>query len=347
MLLHREVDGTVYEVDSPPVSNKDARKLMRQIGLPEYIDVSTPTMERVVVTLWAALNAPASLKMLPESRKFNGPIIPLLMGGAAVKFLCSSANQQGAMNRRIKDVDFVVRKEQGGRFVSLLCLLDKIAGSRYYHFVTSGDRRFNALRAGERYRVRSVDWTESMQPVLNWVDILSDRIEMRHKIDVRDEFERASENMYTIGVAKLLLTKGQVIDEVDAKDRDALEDSGQGFRILNYPFYRREKVVIGMEEKDMLDACALLHDKVSDSRYFADEIARFLKRDQKLQLTFRLNMENIIARSDWLKQKSLQERQISRISESISAILSKLPAEYKKWDKPWWNRDVETPQVGL
>jgi len=46
-----------------------------------------------------------------------------------------------------------------------------------------------------------------------------------------------------------------------------------------------------------------------------------------------------------LKGKGLSEVQLSRIDESLSMIAKMLPSSRKRWDKPWWNKDIDTPVV--
>jgi hypothetical protein len=347
ILLYRDPDGTRYEIESPPTSTVDPSALATELGLPSYVDLSPSQVQRAVVTIWSCINAPSSLDNIKDRKKIGGPLTPLLFGGAAVKLLSASANEAGGpMNRLIRDVDYVIRRGQGSDFVLLLSSLSKIAGSRYHHFLTSGDRRFNAIRAGDRYRVRCVDWTLDSKPVVGWVDILADRIEMRHKVDVRDEFQRAKTNRYTIGVERLLMSKCQMITEADSKEAAMLEQSGQEFRVLKYSHYREGKVLVGMEAKDMTDVCALLHDIVSeDSGEVTSRLRSCLLNDPRLTLTLRLNVENIIYRGEWLRKRGFKENQISRIQEAGERLLRSIPPSDKKWSRPWWNRDVDTPLI--
>jgi hypothetical protein len=342
--IYAESDGSRYEVEYPPTSKVDLDQLTSDLGLPGYIDMNSPMVANAIVALWASYNVDL-LSGKYEGLKFKGAMTPLLMGGIAVKFLSKSSNEPGPMNRLVKDIDYIVKREHGGNFLRLLDNLSKIAGSRFYHFLTSSDKRFNALRAGDRYRIRTVDWTEQSQHKLGWVDILVDKVEMRHKIDVRDEFARARENVYTIGVEKLLMTKCQMIEEIDKRQYSSLQESGQEFRVLNYPYYKEGKYLIGMEEKDMMDTAALLCDFSDRSDAMAKRLALLLSSDEKLLLTFRLNLENLAHRVDWLRGKGLSKGQLSRIEESLNIIARMLPNREKRWDKPWWNKDIDTPKV--
>ncbi len=172
-----------------------------------------------------------------------------------------------------------------------------------------------------------------------------DKIEMRHKVDVRDEFDRAKKNLYTIGVGKLIITKCQMIEEINQTQYKALQQLGQEYRILSYPYYRNEKYLIGMKEKDMMDTVALLCDYAEKSGEVAEEIKHSLRKDEKLLQTLRLNLENLCVRKDWLRSRGISDNQISRMDESLKDVLEALPKKEKKWDKPWWNKDVDTPSV--
>ncbi|MEM3638167.1 MAG: hypothetical protein QXX17_01760 [Conexivisphaerales archaeon] len=344
IIVYTESDGSRYEVEYPATSKIEVRNIADALELPAYLDTNSPMVSTAVVALWVSYSADGILALHKEMGRFKEPPSPLLMGGLAVKMLSRTANEKGPMNRNVKDIDYVVRRSQGGNFVKLLSILSNIAGTRFFHFLTSSDMRFNALRAGERYRIRTIDWSSSDRPEVRWVDILIDRIEMRHKVDVRDEFDRAKKNLYTIGVEKLLLTKCQMIQDIEQTEYVAIQESGQEFRILRYPFYKTGRYLIGMEEKDMMDAAALLCDHAGNSEVIASHLSDLLRKDDKLLQTFRLNLENIESRKDWLRGKGISEVQLSRIDESIGNILKKLP-EKRRWDKPWWNRDVDTPVI--
>ncbi|MEM3798667.1 MAG: hypothetical protein QXH56_01090 [Thermoprotei archaeon] len=349
IVLYRERDGRVYTIEEPLDSNVDLDMVHRELGLPDYVDFNQRTVRRAAVTIWVSVNSPrllAGSKVQPKEA-----LNPLLIGGGAIKMLCESANKEGnPFNRTIGDIDFVVNKKDSSKFIQVLLNMSNIVGRAYHYFVTEGDRMFNALRAGTRYRVRAVEGVLNSEAVVKTTDIFVEKMELRHTVKLEDEeFKLANANVYTVGPEKLLLTKAQVITEVDKKDLPQLEASGQAFRILNYPYYKENKLVIGMEQKDMMDLCALLHDRVLDvksgPRLDPHRVSELLKKDQKFLLTVRLNLQNILDRSDWLRSKGLSENQITRLNEATKSILDSLPNPEKKWDKPWWNTDVETPII--
>jgi hypothetical protein len=335
--------GETFEVERQLYSVVDVDGLRDSLEMPSYIDLTGSAMQRALVAIWASATAPATFGAIPEGRKLDSLIQPLLMGGAAVKVLSPSANLPGGpLNRKIHDLDFVLPRSQAGKFVQALCLLEAVAGSKFKHFLTSTDRRFNALRAGERYRVRGIDWGDAQAPVASVVDIFVEKIEMRHTVSVHGEFSRAKANMHSIGFEKLMMTKCQLISDFDA--RDVRPTDGLDVRVLRWPHYREGRLIVGMEEKDMKDVCALLLDGGESGRLDVERLRRELN-DQKLLLTVRLNLENLLSREDWMKGKGLSAGQISHVKETGSRILRALPEVDKKWSKPWWNTEVETPSV--
>lgn len=341
--IYRESDGRQYQVEYPPSSHVDLQQIKNELELPDYIDINYSMTATALVSLWAAYNIDTLSRRFESLRKIKGPLSPILMGGMAVKLLSRCANEKGPLNREVNDIDYVIKKGMAGAFANLLERISDIAGSRFHHFITNSDMRFNALRAGERYRLRTIDWGELNEPKVKCVDILVDQVEMRHKVDVRDEFAKFKQNMYTIGLEKLILTKCLMIEEINHSQYQTLKKSGQDFRILNYPHYRENRHIIGMEEKDIIDVLSLLIDYADKSDELAKNISLLLSRDEKALMTFRLNIENIAERRDWLKSKGLTDSQLSRIDESIRSIMQIIPKKEKKWDKPWWNQDVDIP----
>lgn len=349
VVLYTEIDGTSKDIELPPTTKVNVREISTILGLPGYLDLGSFQMERTVVALWASINAPSILDGLGGKKKADSPLTPLLIGGGAVKLLSPTANDpRSPLCRRIKDVDFVIPKDQGPVFIFLLDHLSAIAGTRFHHFLTKSDVMFNAMRAGERYRLRSVEWNTEERPVVKNIDVLGERIEMRHPVDVREEFSAdRSRNKFTVGPEKLLVLKSQLITDLDRKETQRLVDSGQSFRILDYPSYRSDRLLIGMEEKDVIDVAALLLDLGAGTQGIDPmRVSRAVEKDERLALTVRLNLQNLASRKDWLRAKGVEEAQLARIGAALDAILAALPPIRKAWSKPWWNTDVETPVFG-
>jgi hypothetical protein len=128
---------------------------------------------------------------------------------------------------------------------------------------------------------------------------------------------------------------------------EELKNCGQHYRILPYPYYAQDKIVIGMEEKDMKDVCAVFLDH--DIGKGAEEIdsrkmRKILERDKKFALTVTLNLRNLAERQDVLR-KWMSKSEASTVTDRVEALLKELPTVEKKWDKPWWNTAVETPVI--
>jgi hypothetical protein len=350
-ILYQEVDGTKYEVDLPLTSLVDIEKMMSELGLPSYIDLEYFPMRSAIATIWAAQKAHEIHKLYPQAYEkeiSNKPISALLFGGAAMKFHCNHSNGKGVLSRVIKDVDMIVPKNQGSSFCRLLLSIDKAFGTQFKYFRTKGDTLFNAMRQGQRYRVRTINGiTAGGLPTVTVLDIFCDSIDLRHKIEVKDSFEHCKESMFTIGLEYLILSKSQFIMDLPKADLSMLKERGQEFRLLPYQWYSSNKVILGMEEKDMKDVCAIFADHgvgVTKEEINNERMRKALEKDKKLALTVTLNLHNLMERTELLT-KWLTRSEAATVSNRIGELLNYLPKIDKKWDKPWWNTAVETPLV--
>lgn len=349
--LYEDVDGTTFEVGLPLTSNVDLEGITKELGVPTYVDMGYFPMKCAAVSIWAALNASQLHERYPEAfekRVSKKPIPVLLFGGGAVKMHCEHANGTGVLSRAIKDTDFIVPKKHGLDFYRLLLSMDKAFGTRYKSFSTKSDRLFNALRHGDRYRVRTIEGsTDEGVPVVGVMDVLCDHINLRHNIEIKDAFKKYRENLYTIGLEYLILTKVQFITDFPKEKVERLKDYEQEFRILSYPYYKGDSVVLGMEEKDVKDVCAIfLGHSIGEGKEEIDpkKMMRVLRKDQKFALTATLNLENLAEKPDVLK-RWLKGNDVATVTDRIKTLLQGLPAVDKKWDKPWWNTAVETPII--
>jgi len=350
-VLYRDLDGTTYDVELPLTSNVEAEELRERLGLPSYIDLDYFPTRSAMVTLWAAVNASRLHELYPkafEKRVSKNPISALLFGGAAVKIHCPNANAGGSLARVIKDTDFIVPKKQGMDFYKLLLNMDKAFGTQYTSFATANDRRFSAWRHGDRYRLTTINGiTEEGLPTITVVDLFCDYIALRHRVEVTDVFELYRENLYTIGLEHLLLTKAQFILDMPKEGVEKLKQCGQEYRILSYPYYAEDRIILGMEDKDVKDVCAVFLDhEIGTGAEKIDSLRmrKILEKDKKLALTVALNLKNLIERSDSLR-KWMSKGEVSTVTDRIGALLKELPTVDKKWDKPWWNVAVETPII--
>src|SRR4030065_444539 len=265
-VLYEDMDGKVYDVDLPLTSNVDPAKLRETLGVPDYVDLDYFPMKSAMIILGASMNAQVLHEQYPSAfdKKVSDKTIPaLLFGGAAIKIHCQSSNGKGPLARAIKDTDFIVPKKQGINFYKMLLGMGNAFGSMYTSFATANDRRFNTWRYGERYRLTTINGiTADGLPTITVLDLFCDRINLRHKVEVKDLnlFERYKENRYTVGLVGLLLSKGQFIFDMPKETAEAIKQKNQEYRILQCPHFAKDRIIIGMEKKDFKDVAAIFLD---------------------------------------------------------------------------------------
>jgi hypothetical protein len=353
VVLFRDYTGAELEINTPLTSNIDFGEIRRSLQIPTFVNTGDYLMERAVLTIHAAMNAHHMHDAYPDviPKNFGSTSIPaLLLGGIAIRMHSPSSNLLGnAFFRQPNDVDLIVPKSRGAELVKLLLRFGQIYGTRYYCFATASDKAFNAIRSGQRYRVRVIEKiAEDGTPFPGVLDILVDCVDLRHKIDVRDDFGSAAQQSYTISLANLLLTKCQVIFDAPRSMITQMPESSLHSRVLDYPHLKSDRVIIGMEEKDIRDVCAVIADNsVRETRESINlmRIRDVLQRDKKFALTVRLNLQNIVEKPQILEAFKIGRSTLSRITDRIQSILKVVPVANKKWDKPWWNVDVETPEI--
>jgi hypothetical protein len=310
-------------------------------------------MKSAMVTLWASMNAPKLHERYPaafEKKVSDKPIPALLFGGGAIKIHCQSANGKGLLTRAIKDTDFIMPKKRGIPFYKMLLGMAKAFGNMYTSFATANDRRFNTWRYGNRYRLTTINGiTAEGLPLITVVDLFCDEINLRHNIKIKDTnlFERYKENLYTIGLEAMLLSKGQFIFDMPKETAEQLRQKKQEYRILNYPHFAKDRIIIGMEEKDLKDVASIFLDHdigKGNEKINVQLIRKAFDKDKKLALTVTLNLKNLVEKPEILA-KWLPRNEAAAVADKIEALLKELPKVDKKWDKPWWNTEVETPLI--
>ena len=351
VILYQDDYGATYEVELPLTSKVNPEEIRDKLGLPSYIDLDYYPMKNALVTIWAALNAAELHKWYPDgyAKKVSEKPIPVLMfGGAAIKLHCEHANGSSPLARNMKDTDFIVPKKQGSDFNKLLLGMDKAFGTRYKSFRTKSDMIFNGMRQGERYRIRTINgMTEDGTPTVTILDIFCDSINLRHKVEVKEAFERYKENLYTIGLENLVMSKCQFILDFPKERLEELKKCACDYRVLPYSYYAPNMVVLGMEEKDIRDVCSIFLDHPigeGSEEIDADKMRKALEKDSKMALTVTLNLRNLIERPEILA-KWLKKTDVATVVDRIQALLEVLPKVDKKWNKPWWNIAVETPMI--
>jgi len=146
------------QVQVPLETTLNVDDLREKIGIPDYVDTTNFQIKKIVAALWAFSHP----EVFTEDLK-SPPLEVALFGGGAFKLYCPSANR-GPFSREIGDIDFVTLRENGKRLVDTLCALGEKYGSMFYHGVSEADKRFNALRTGMRYRIRTIRDTDETEP---------------------------------------------------------------------------------------------------------------------------------------------------------------------------------------
>jgi hypothetical protein len=167
-------------------------------------------------------------------------------------------------------------------------------------------------------------------------------------VEVKDLnlFDRYKENLYTIGLEDMLLSKGQFIFDMPKETMDELKQKNQAYRILQYPHFAKDRIIIGMEEKDLKDVAAIFLDHDlgrGNEKIDAQLMRKAFDKDKKLALTVTLNIKNLLEKD--ILAKWLPRNEASAVTSKVEALFKELPKVESKWDKPWWNTEVETPII--
>jgi len=351
---HEVFPEQTVKIDLPLTSKIDIEELKSDLGLPQYLDLSYFPLRKAVIVLWGCKHAHELHEMYPNvvTKKISSrPIRVLLFGGAGIKMCCPSANAQGSpFNRTINDVDCLVSKEHCKELKNLLLSLGDVAGTMYFHFVTPYEERYNTIRVG-RLLLRTFNgFSEDGSPMVGLMDILSNRVEMRHTVDIRDDLERNERAMHVISPHNLLLTKLQYILDLPKEETlPKLEKYDEMYRVLPYEHFDESRALIGMETKDLLDAACLLldHDFGENAGQINLSVIKKKLRDDKFRLTVRLNLENMVDNLERLRKLGATEHDLRIVKSRAERILAELPKTDYAWSKPWWNTDVETPETGV
>lgn len=353
---------TVYEdrmnpndklaLELPLTSRVDLEELRNDLGIPEWVDTGYFHMRRAAVIIWASQNVKKLNEILKgfKSQISDRPINLVLFGGGAFKMHCPSSNLSGSpLNRPVNDVDFVMESKRSGDVKRLLLSLGTATGTQYTHFMTNLDRRWTALRGGKRILIRALDFARADEsPRITTMDVIADKLDLCHTIDLREAVAKPRENLYTIGLENLLLSKCQFITMVQASELVKLKEAHQDFRVLNHKGLNEGRIAVGMESKDMKDVCALLLDHEfgdGNDELTLKSLHRILEHDDKLALTVRLNLQNIRTNIALIASWGLSEEALQNINGKLDTLLSAMPEPKKNHSKPWWNTDVETPKI--
>jgi hypothetical protein len=355
VVLYEEPSYRV-EVELPLTSKvkPDEFAVLRdELGIPSYVDLDYLPIKSSLVMIKAARNAHKLHEEFPDvvpKRIAKKPLDILIFGGGAFKLHCPSCNAGGVFERVLHDIDIVVPRKQGGAIRKLLLALGDLYGTMYLHFLSTSDRIFAMQRRGSRFRIRSVKTLgdENDHPTAEVMDILTNEIDMRHTVNVENEFKEDPKTLlYSIGLEKMIATKCQFILDMDKDVIPELEAAGVLYRQLHYDHYNKNKIVIGMEKKDIKDVSAAFLDHPLGEGPEAIDVEKLkqILSDKKILKTVRLNLANLLHNQEFLESAGASTSQISDITTKIEELLEQLPTSDKKWSKPWWNLDVETPEI--
>ncbi len=314
------------ELDLPLAFRTDPGEMRAAIGLPSFVDLSDPTVAKAVALVFAG-------------RQENPPVQLAFFGGVANRFIAPSSNDPLlGLRHPLHDLDVTCLHRQLKAVRKFLAEAWTRHGSALRIFETAGDRIFNSLGEGRRFRFHDLRAQERDQIDLGTVDLLADEFRFCHRLDLRSDIEHAHENGWTLTPTLLLLAKLQFIQRIPAPDAEAVRD-----RVLA-PFGRRE-VVIGPEAKDLRDVLALLIDCPIDESGSAISLPRFeeiLAADWGLWKTLGLNLA-LLERSSILAglpteiQGHVRER-LSRLRSSVGRLAPKRRLRFSS--SPWW-QDVD------
>lgn len=337
-LYENPVTHEKLEVAIPLESRLDMELVRREIGLHDYVDLDTFQMQKIAAMLWAAKNVE---KLLPGSKSID----LAFFGGGAFKLACSSSNGKGPFARTIGDVDLVTTRENGRATVQLLCKMHEVCGNTFLHAVTADDKRFNNMREGKRFRLRTIKQIEpDGSPIFGFADVFCEKLTFCHDVPVRDALKESSKNNFTIGLERMIISKAQYIKKIPEEDAAEIDKS----RVLGK--FDDRNLLVGMEPKDMLDVAAVLHDYevgLDPRTVNAEKLAIILRSDWRLHKTVFMNLENLRRNLSAIVGVRVTESELSVMCERLDRILRSIAPEERNsfsqrlsFRKQWWE-DVE------
>jgi hypothetical protein len=102
-----------------------------------------------------------------------------------------------------------------------------------------------------------------------------------------------------------------------------------------------------MEEKDLKDVASVFLDHEigkGSGKIDAQMMRKAFEKDNKLALSVSLNIKNLVEHQDVLGNW-LSRSEIATVTGRIDSLFKELPKVDKKWDRPWWDTEVETPVI--
>jgi len=312
-----------YVGDWPPTSSVDLEVERVRLNWPEYLNLEEPWIRRAIGVAGACHAAD------------DVPLAIGFFGGVAFRLHCPSCSQSGsAFFRDPADMDLSTISSQGKQVVERLCRMVETHGTWFAHFVTTADRNFNRMRQGKRYQLRTLHPSTRDKPEFCKVDVVADRLEFCHRVPIVEVVTGGTDPLCTIGLVNLLLSKLQYIRAVDDGPDIPCD------RVL-MPFGRHE-VLIGMEDKDLRDVAALVHDHELGSgpeRIDPNLLMVRLRSDWALSRTVILNLHNIAEHPERLAALGIDQTGTDLLRRRFSELLQTLEP-VASLAKPLWRKVV-------
>ncbi|MFZ1022841.1 MAG: hypothetical protein WAN87_01740 [Thermoplasmata archaeon] len=318
--------GERISIELPIAFRTSPEAARRELGLPDWVDVSDPIVARGVSLLAAARRAEPTIHLAT-------------LGGVAHRLRCEASNRTDlGLRRALHDLDVACLHKELPAFRTFLATLREREGGALQFFETNGDRIFNSLGEGRRIRLHMVLDQQASEIALGSVDVLADEFRFCHRFDLRSDILAASTQGGTLSPALLLLTKLQFIQRIPAEDREKVPD-----RVL-IPFGRHD-VLIGPEEKDVKDLLALVIDhpiaEVAEG-ISPGRLSALISVDWGLWRTVSLNLE-MLARSPLLQDlpQALRTQILSRFGALQNLFASIEPKRRLGFFRGAWWEEVD------
>ena len=323
--------GEKVPVSLPLAYRVPLERSREELGLPTTVDLADPIVAKAVALASAARRAAPTVRFA-------------VFGGVAHRFISPTSNDPIlGLRHELHDLDVAVLVREARGFQRFLAEVGSREGSGLTFFETSGDRIYNSLSDGQRFRWHMVVAQKGTEVVLGTLDIVADEFRFCHRFDVRAYVEAAPRNGWTLSPAHLLLAKGQFILRIEREAAAPIPD-----RVLE-PFGKRH-LLIGPEAKDVRDLLALLHDHAlgeAPGEISWPVIESVLEHDWGLWRTFGLNLA-MLARSPILRGLSAPAR--TQIEERLSELIRRVGTLNPKkrfglFGGRWWQEVDTTPSV--
>jgi hypothetical protein len=325
------ISREAIEVELPLSFRTTPSEMRAALGLPAFVDLADPTVAKAVGLAFAA-------------RRANPPVAIAFFGGVANRLLSPASNDPASgLRRPLHDIDLACRHADVKRVRKFLTEAGASDGSALSIFETAGDRIFNSLAEGRRFRFHDLRHQIDEQIDVGTIDLVADEFRFCHRLDLRPDLPDAAKNGWTLSPTLLLLAKLQFIQRIPASDGARVPD-----RVLG-PFGRHE-LLIGPEAKDQRDLIALLGDlplQDGGPSLSVDRFVSILQGDWGLWKTVSLNL-GLLERSPLLDRVSPSfgsrvRETLHRLRTSAARLTPRRPLSLLS--SQWWQDVDALPSV--